>query len=59
MLRVTYFLRDEEAATTVEYAVMLALVLGVLIGAIAAFGRQTGGMWGGIQSDLQTVGFIK
>jgi Flp pilus assembly pilin Flp len=59
MLRVTYFLRDEDAATTVEYAVMLALVLGVLIGAIGAFGRQAGGMWGGIESDLQTVGFIK
>ena len=45
-------LREEEAATAVEYAVMLALVLMVVIGAIGAVGAQSGGMWGGIDSEL-------
>jgi hypothetical protein len=30
----------------------------VLISAVAALGSQTGGMWGGIKSQLQNVGFI-
>mgnify|MGYP000945949168 CR=1 FL=1 len=51
------FLRDEEAATAVEYAVMLAMILVSIIGAIGAVGAEAGGMWGGIQSDLQSVGF--
>lgn len=50
-------LRDEQGATAVEYAVMLALIIGVVIGGIGVFGSQAGGMWGGIQTDLQTAGF--
>jgi Flp pilus assembly pilin Flp len=52
-------LREDEAATAVEYAVMLALILMAMIGTIGAFGQGSGGMWGGINKDLQTVGFIK
>ena len=52
-------LRNEEAATAVEYAVMLALILIAAIGAIGSFGAQTGGLWGGIEGDLDDVGFIK
>lgn len=51
--------REEQAATAVEYAVMLALVLLATIGAIGAFGRGSGGLWTGINGDLQSVGFIK
>jgi len=51
------FLFREEAATAVEYAVMLALIIISLIGAISAVGTETGGMWGGVQSDLDSVGF--
>ena len=51
------FLREEQAATAVEYAVMLALVLLAVFGAIGAVGAQSGGMWGGIESDLTDVGF--
>ncbi len=49
--------RDDEAATAVEYAVMLALVLAVVIGAITTFGNQTGGLWSGIQGDLNATTF--
>lgn len=51
-------LRREDGATAVEYAVMLALILVAVIGAIGAFGMETGGMWTRIRSDLQGVGFI-
>lgn len=51
------FLQDSEAATAVEYAVMLALVLLSVISAIAAVGGRAGGFWGGIQTNLNGVGF--
>jgi pilus assembly protein Flp/PilA len=50
---------DDTAATAVEYAVMLALILIAIIGAIGTVGANTGGMWGGIQSDLKDAGFVK
>lgn len=49
-------LRDDEAATSVEYAVMLALILVAVIGAIAQVGEASGGMWGGIRDDLIEFG---
>jgi len=57
MTRLLRLLRDEDAATAVEYAVMLALILLVAIGSISALGTQSGGMWGGIDSDLTAAGF--
>ena len=51
------FLRGEEAATTVEYAVMLGLILAAVIGAIGSVGSETGGLWGSIDTDLQSAGF--
>jgi len=53
----TGILRDEEAATATEYAVMLALILLAVIGVIGTLGAQSGGMWGGIEGDLRDVGF--
>lgn len=53
------FIRNDEAATAVEYAVMLAMILMVTIGAIGAVGGQAGGLWGGIEGDLQEHGFIQ
>jgi len=58
MLKPLYhLLRDDEAATAVEYAVMLALILGAIFASIGVVGAQTGGMWGGIGSDLDAHGF--
>jgi pilus assembly protein Flp/PilA len=51
------FLGDETAATAVEYAVLLALILMAVIGSIANFGSEAGGMWGGIKSDLDATPF--
>ena len=51
--------RSEEAVTSVEYAVMLAMILLAAIGAIGSFGAETGGLWGGIEEDLEEYGVIK
>jgi len=51
------FIREEEAATAVEYAVMLALILIAVISAIGSVGAQTGGLWGTIEGDLNSNGF--
>jgi len=51
------FLRGEDAATAVEYAVMLALILVAILASIGVVGSQTGGMWGGIEADLSAQGF--
>ncbi|MDA7978418.1 MAG: Flp family type IVb pilin [Pirellulales bacterium] len=48
---------DDDGPTAVEYAVLLALILMAVIGAIGAFGSQTGGMWGDIDSDLSATTF--
>jgi Flp pilus assembly pilin Flp len=57
MNRLVAFLRNDSAATAVEYAVMLALILLTAITAIASFGAASGGMWGNIDTQLQGHGF--
>ncbi len=47
----------DEAATAVEYAVMLALILGSILATVGAVGTQTGGMWGSVNTKLNGVGF--
>jgi pilus assembly protein Flp/PilA len=51
------FLRDTEAATAVEYAVMLALILMSVIGAIGTVGANSGGMWANVHGKLDGAGF--
>jgi Flp pilus assembly pilin Flp len=54
-----HLIYSEDAATALEYAVMLALVLMAIIGAIGGLGAKTGAMWGDIKSDLEGVGFVE
>jgi pilus assembly protein Flp/PilA len=51
------FFRDDEAATAVEYAVMLAMIIVTCLAAISSFGGAQNGMWGGINSKLNNAGF--
>jgi pilus assembly protein Flp/PilA len=51
-------LREEEGTTAVEYAVVLAMILMTIVGAIGAVGSETGGMWGGIINGLTAIGFF-
>ena len=47
-------LRCNDGTTAVEYAVMLALIIGSVIAAITAVGSQNGGMWGNVQNQIQS-----
>ena len=49
--RAKEFLRSEEGPTTVEYAVMLALIIAVAIGAIALIGKRVSNVF----SDVDTA----
>jgi Flp pilus assembly pilin Flp len=50
------FLNNDEAATAVEYSVMLALILLVALSAIASVGVKTSGLWDNIVSGMRTFG---
>jgi pilus assembly protein Flp/PilA len=45
MNRILRFLRDDSGPTAVEYAVMLALIIGVCLGAVGFFGSTASGSW--------------
>jgi pilus assembly protein Flp/PilA len=45
MNRIKRLLLDDGGATAVEYAVMLALIIGVCVGAIGLFGSTASGSW--------------
>jgi len=51
-------LREDEAATAVEYAVILALILMSVVGAIGVVGNQAGGMWSNNVDEMRNVGFV-
>jgi pilus assembly protein Flp/PilA len=59
MASLSRFFRDDEAATAVEYAVLLALILVAMMGAIGVFGMESGGLWGGIREDMEAAGLGK
>ena len=49
--------RDDEAATAVEYAVMLALILMAVFGAVVTLGQQANGSWSNSNARLDAVNF--
>lgn len=57
MQRLFQFLRRTEAATAVEYAVMLAMILLAMLGTILILGGQTGTLWGNSKDKLDAAGF--
>ena len=46
------FLKEEEGATATEYAVMLALIIVVALGAITALGTKVSSTFADIESSL-------
>jgi pilus assembly protein Flp/PilA len=46
------FLRDEGGATAVEYAVMLALIIIIAIGAISALGTKVSGSFANTAAQI-------
>lgn len=51
------FLRSEDGPTSVEYCVMIALILLVVMAGISATGGGVNGWWNDIDTDLDTHGF--
>jgi pilus assembly protein Flp/PilA len=45
-------LADQQAATAVEYGLILALVFLGMIGGISALGSEGTGMWGNVESKV-------
>lgn len=52
-------IREDTGATAVEYAVMLALIILVMIGTIGQFGSETHGLWSGSIDRLEAAGFMR
>jgi pilus assembly protein Flp/PilA len=50
-----YFLKSEEAAAAVEYAVMLALIIGVCISSVSALGRSANSVFGKVGAAMDTA----
>ena len=46
------FLREEDGATATEYAVMLALIIIICIGAISALGTKVSGTFATLSTKL-------
>jgi pilus assembly protein Flp/PilA len=50
------FLKEEEAATAVEYAVMLALILATVIGSVQTMGANLTTLWTNMSDSMATYG---
>ena len=51
------FLKTEDGPTAVEYAVMLAMILGAMFGTIGLVGGSAGGLFSNAESELESAGF--
>jgi pilus assembly protein Flp/PilA len=50
--RVKAFVREEEGATATEYAVMLALIIVIALGAISALGTKVSSTFADIEAAM-------
>ena len=55
MSKLIRFFKDEEGATAVEYAIMVALIAVVIIVMVAIVGRKTCNVYSEVQSALDTM----
>jgi Flp pilus assembly pilin Flp len=55
--RLVRFFRNTDAASAVEYAVMLALILMAIYSAIALLGQKTSQAWASNNASLEAVNF--
>ncbi len=56
ILWMQHFRREESATTSVEYAVMLAMILLVLITGVASFGGAQNNMFGKVDNQMKAHG---
>ena len=55
MRRFRTILKDERAATAVEYGLILALVFLAMVGAVTLFANATIDMWGNVSDEVAGV----
>ena len=55
MCQLLQFLRDQDGATSVEYAVMLALILVACMSAVVLLGQQSASLWSDNEVGLQSA----
>lgn len=55
MTKILRFLRREDGPTSVEYAVMLALIIVVCISAITLTGGEVVNMWGNNRQEIENA----
>ena len=58
MRRIARFLRDEDATTAHEYAVIVALIMLALLGGASAMSTRHTTLWGEMIALLKSVGFL-
>ncbi|TFI56539.1 Flp family type IVb pilin [Sphingomonas parva] len=52
MKRFAKLIRDERAATAIEYALIGALIVVACVGAFGLFGDEASNMWNGVSSNV-------
>jgi pilus assembly protein Flp/PilA len=55
MKRLIAFFKDEEGATAVEYAIMVALIAAVIVGAVTAIGTNTNETFNTVAGAVDTT----
>jgi pilus assembly protein Flp/PilA len=55
MRRFAKLIRDEKAATALEYALIAALIVVACIGAFGLFGDAATNMWDGVSNNVTVV----
>ena len=50
--KIDRFIRDESGPTAVEYAVMIALIIGATIASVTLFGQSAANTWDGNQNSI-------
>jgi Flp pilus assembly pilin Flp len=58
MKRLARILLAEDGVTVVEYTVMLAMIVLLLLTSVALLGDRANGVWSGIQTSLTTNGAL-
>ena len=53
MRRFGRIFKDERGATAVEYGLILALIFLAMVGAVAALGTTTTGLWGNVADQVR------
>lgn len=56
MKKLIRFFKDEEGATAVEYAIMVALIAVVVIAMVATIGQQANNAFTTVSSELANAG---